>query len=126
MWNSTEFHLAMKLLNHPLLRSIFRLTKATLRQVKTLKALPASSATVDVVPYPVEPFCLAQLPSVSAPHPSRSRRELVEALLDEAHAQGHKTYPQLISYVATQSGTPCSRRTVSNWKRSRKLLNECA
>lgn len=53
-----------------------------------------------------------------------SRSQLVMSLLDEAWGQGMTTYPQLIAYVAQQSGTGCSKRVVAQWKRERKLLDE--
>jgi hypothetical protein len=55
---------------------------------------------------------------------SLSRSQLVMSLLDEAWGQGMTTYPQLIAYVAAQSGTGCSKRVVAQWKRERKLLDE--
>lgn len=56
--------------------------------------------------------------------PEMSRSELVMALLDEAWERGITTYPQLIAYVAEQSGTGCSKRVVARWKRQRGLLDE--
>lgn len=47
----------------------------------------------------------------------RSRQ--VTELLDEAAAQGLSTYPQLMEYVKERTGTSCSRRTISNWKKAR-------
>lgn len=64
-------------------------------------------------------------PAQSTQH-QMSRSELVMALLDEAWARGITTYPQLIGYVAEQSGTGCSKRVVANWKRQRGLLDEAA
>lgn len=50
------------------------------------------------------------------------RTALVEALLDEAWSQGLRTYAQLIKYVELQTGTGCSKKTVSAWKKSRRLI----
>lgn len=50
-----------------------------------------------------------------------SRALVVEALLDEAWQQGLRTYAQLIKYVQLASGQGCSKKTVSAWKKSRKL-----
>lgn len=50
-----------------------------------------------------------------------SRALVVEALLDEAWMQGLRTYAQLIKYVQLASGQGCSKKTVSAWKKSRKL-----
>lgn len=60
-------------------------------------------------------------PTLQSP---QSRSQLVMSLLDEAWGQGMTTYPQLIAYVAAQSGTGCSKRVVAQWKRERKLLDE--
>ena len=49
------------------------------------------------------------------------RAQIVEALLDEAWMQGLRTYAQLIKYVQLASGQGCSKKTVSAWKKSRKL-----
>lgn len=54
--------------------------------------------------------------------PELTRRQLIEALLDEAWGCGLKTYPQLITYVEEQSGTGCSRRAIAAWKKERGLV----
>lgn len=53
--------------------------------------------------------------------PELTRGQLIEALLDEAYAQGITTYPQLIAYVTAQTGTGCSRRAIAAWKKQRGL-----
>jgi hypothetical protein len=53
--------------------------------------------------------------------PDLTRGQLIEALLDEAYAQGITTYPKLIAYITEQTGTGCSRRAIAAWKKSRGL-----
>jgi hypothetical protein len=49
-----------------------------------------------------------------------TRGQLVEGLLDEAWQQGLRTYAQLMKYIELQTGTACSKRVVSAWKKSRQ------
>lgn len=49
------------------------------------------------------------------------RAQIVDALLDEAWQQGITTYSALIGYVKDKSGQGCSKKTVSAWKKSRRL-----
>lgn len=83
---------------------------------------PAPEPIADT-PYPTDelitPAIVSDIPATPA---EMSRTELVTALLDEAWGLGHTTYPQLINYVREQSGTGCSKRVISAWKRSRGLL----
>ncbi|MGI0488534.1 hypothetical protein ACN4EK_24250 [Pantanalinema rosaneae CENA516] len=65
-------------------------------------------------------------PLEDEPLPPLDRATLVEALLDEAWSRGIRTYPQLIQYVELQTGTGCSRRTISRWKTARQLNAEAA
>jgi hypothetical protein len=62
------------------------------------------------------------MPPVSPVQPTPDRNQMVIALLDEAYAQGHTTYADLIGYVRAQTGTGCSRRVVAAWKKTRKLV----
>lgn len=56
------------------------------------------------------------------PAAALDRTQTVIALLDEAYSIGHTTYPTLIAYVQQHTGTGCSRRVVSAWKKTRKLI----
>jgi ribosomal protein S10 len=82
------------------------------------------------LPIPIPSVSTEDSPSAEQPPQSRwsttrhSRTQLVMSLLDEAWGQGMTTYPQLIAYVAAQSGTGCSKRVVAQWKRERGLLDE--
>jgi hypothetical protein len=49
-----------------------------------------------------------------------TRGQLVEGLLDEGWQQGLRTYAQLMKYIELQTGTACSKRVVSAWKKSRQ------
>ncbi len=69
----------------------------------------------------VSPQPVAALPA-EVPD-STDRQALVRGLLDEAWAQGMRTYPQLIGYVQEQTGTACGRRMVAAWKKDRKLTD---
>lgn len=110
---------------------------------------------IDVQAQPIEPQAIAQAQpqhptpdiqpltpviAAAAPQPQRTRAtstvhttkatqqrsQLVTTLLDEAFGKGLKTYDQLQGYVQTHTGTACSRRTISNWKKSRELDNAAA
>jgi hypothetical protein len=86
-----------------------------------------SHQPIEPVHQPIEPVSTPDRPPAdSSPteHPPQSRSQLVMSLLDEAWGQGMTTYPQLIAYVAAQTGTGCSKRVVAQWKRERKLLDE--
>ncbi|NJN87533.1 MAG: hypothetical protein HC881_16015 [Leptolyngbyaceae cyanobacterium SL_7_1] len=50
------------------------------------------------------------------------RSKLVKSLLDEAYSQGCESYQDLMAYVAAQSGQPCGKRAIANWKRERGLI----
>jgi hypothetical protein len=86
---------------------------------------PTESAIQDIAPG-LAP--IAEPPTVNFDSEAESqpktpdRAQLVEALLDEAWAQGLRTYPQLIQYVETASGKGCSKRKIASWKKSRKLV----
>ncbi len=84
---------------------------------------------------PVEPEPITELVITLPPAPNDAleaiaevlicapgRTALVEALLCEAWSQGLRTYAQLIKYVELQTGTGCSKKTVSAWKKSRRLI----
>jgi hypothetical protein len=99
----------------------------------TLTVLPpAPTVTVTAVtltPTEQEAIAVAEAtaiqmsPTVPVPErPQQDRSLLVEGLLDEAHAQGLKTYPQLMGYVERQTGESCSRRAIARWKKSRGLI----
>lgn len=77
------------------------------------------------LPEPIEPSPF-DFPLEDEPPPPIDRATLVEALLDEAWSRGIRTYPQLIQYVELQTGTGCSRRTISRWKTARQLTAEAA
>ncbi|NJL56515.1 hypothetical protein HC928_16085 [bacterium] len=79
--------------------------------------------TARVAPETVETVTPVETAPVAAAQP---RGLLVQALLDEAYAQGLRTYPQLIKYVELATGKGCSRRAVATWKASRKLAEESA
>jgi len=78
-------------------------------------------------PVEVEAIAVAETAAVAMtpppePAPPLTRKELVEALLDEAWSQGSRTYEQLICYVREQSGTGCSKQSIRDWKKARGLL----
>ncbi|WP_448604825.1 hypothetical protein [Thermoleptolyngbya sp.] len=79
--------------------------------------VPVDAIDVQVVP----PQPITALP---AEPNSTDRQALVRGLLDEAWAQGMRTYPQLIGYVQEQTGTACGRRMVAAWKKDRKLTDD--
>lgn len=54
-------------------------------------------------------------------YPFSDRIVAVEALLDEAYAQGRRTYAELIGYVEEKSSGGCSKRNVSDWKKERGI-----
>lgn len=60
-------------------------------------------------------------PTPEATAPTLTRRELVEGLLDEAWQQGITSYTALTKYVKDQSGTACSKKVISAWKKARQL-----
>ncbi|MEA5597368.1 hypothetical protein [Rivularia sp. UHCC 0363] len=104
---------------------------------------PAPVITIDLSPTEVEMILVAEsindavtapdlaapdlnepVPSSSEPAPTGDRSQIVSALLDEAYSLGKSTYPELIAYVEKHTGTGCSRRVISNWKKARKLVAE--
>jgi hypothetical protein len=64
---------------------------------------------------------ILQTEEAAAP-PKLSRGELVQSLLDEAWQQGFTTYKNLAQYVELQSGTACSKKVISAWKKERGLV----
>lgn len=54
------------------------------------------------------------------PHASRTA-EVFQAL-DEAQAQGITTYDALIDFVRQKTGTGCSRKLISKWKKERATV----
>jgi len=117
------------------LRGLFSFALAQLQKQQRRRALPTKPAVVrqpptilDLSPVKQEPLqvaeqtAIAMVPPPAAPAPpAPDRAALVEGLLDEAWAQGLRTYPQLIKYVELQTGTGCSRRSVVRWKQSHGL-----
>ena len=85
-----------------------------------LTVVPEPSITELVITLPPTPNdALVAIADVLTCAPGRAA--IVEALLDEAWMQGLRTYAQLIKYVQLASGQGCSKKTVSAWKKSRKL-----
>ena len=80
--------------------------------------LSPRSTTVEVPAIAIAP-APAPIPPVA---PKIPRARLIPELLDEAWAQGNTTYPALMQYVKTQTGSACSRRAIANWKRARGLI----
>jgi len=80
----------------------------------------AEHTAIAMVPPSAAPAAPAPAPLTPEP-PAPDRAALVEGLLDEAWAQGLRTYPQLIKYVELQTGTGCSRRAIARWKTARNL-----
>jgi len=84
----------------------------------------APSQTHLVEPQAVAPSQRQTIAALPAKVPNSTERQaLVRGLLDEAWAQGMRTYPQLIGYVQEQTGTACGRRMVAAWKKDRKLTD---
>jgi len=90
-----------------------------------LPVVPEPSITELVITLPPAPNdALVAIADVLGYAPGRAA--IVEALLDEAWQQGRTTYSDLIEYVKDQSGTGCSKKTVSAWKKSRMLIEAVA
>jgi len=90
-----------------------------------LPVVPEPPITELVITLPPAPNdALVAIADVLACAPGRAA--IVEALLDEAWQQGRTTYSDLIEYVKDQSGTGCSKKTVSAWKKSRMLIEAVA
>jgi hypothetical protein len=107
-----------------LLTLLVKLTYATLQAIAhrlERAALPAATV-IDVQAEP-SPVALPALPANAPASVAGDRHTLVQGLLDEAWAQGLRTYPQLIKYIELQTGTACSRRAIANWKKARGLMD---
>lgn len=118
---------------------------ATIPPIPPIPSTSAIPVTVDLSPSEVEILAVSEAiphhlpdwgentPAIAQTEgmqpetiPAGDRHQTVIALLDEAYAIGHTTYPALIAYVEQHSGTGCSRRVIAAWKRSRKLIEGAA
>lgn len=81
--------------------------------------VPLWAMTTEIVELPAIPEVTELGDVPSTPAANLSRGELVQSLLDEAWSQGLRTYAQLMKYVELQTGTACSKKVVSAWKKSR-------
>jgi len=79
---------------------------------------PESLAVIPLISGDFEPFSQSVNRSAEGNTALRSRQ--VVELLEEADRLGLTTYPQLMDYVKSKTGTGCSRRTIANWKRARQ------
>ena len=103
---------------HPKLRAI----GIQAQPVKPRAIAPSQTHLVE--PQAVAPSQRQTIAALPAKVPNSTERQaLVRGLLDEAWAQGMRTYPQLIGYVQEQTGTACGRRMVAAWKKDRKLTD---
>lgn len=102
-----------------------------LRQIQTPESFPERSTLAEAADVVTIEAAVVKAAVVSTAEPATpqtvalaivpSRREVVEALLDEAWQQGHTTYPALMDYITEKTGAGCSRRTISEWKKQRGI-----
>lgn len=117
--------------SRPVLVAPSRLVELTPIEVEILTTAETVAETVaetiaDRIPAtPIDhlPESSETSPAADPTDATADRTQQVMSLLDEAAQLGHSTYPALIAYVKTKTGTGCSRRAIAAWK---KLRTEAA
>ncbi len=86
--------------------------------------LPVEATNIEAIATVTEISEVPELPQPTAKASSKkasSRGQLVEQHLNQAWADGFRTYEQLMNYVELATGKACSKKVISAWKKARKL-----